>query len=404
MMFQQSNLSTKPLRCQPSSQPVQAQFPAVLFSSPHHQSIWTFPCHRMTKIKLFPSPGWKLQASATPLVTLISVLPKQIQQTLALTTPRLPKQRPQLPLRIRLPRNKLPLMRRPPRRLPKRKQRTKLQPRRQRRRLAARQKRRSKRLLLSAPRPKRNRKPLRKPQQCPSWTCRCLTSRPLTLRFLISRHLTSRSPTSRLLSSICQSSICQRWTCRRWTCQRLTHLRRLRRNSRLRTLRFQNFPHPNSRHLVLIFQRLIFQRSRHQRSPYQRHPAFPVLNPTTSQPTLQQKISIRKRIETNGQLRPNLYTRMPIRLQRKLKLRPVNSETLQTQRKNLPRLLRTKLARLDWGERSFVSVHSPRDTRGRNDQKLYSLVMFTRLYKIHLLQLVLTPNITAPLQRSAQSW
>lgn len=75
-------------------------------------------------------------------------------------------------------------------------------------------------------------------------------------------------------------------------------------------------------------------------------------------------------------------------INRKLKQKHVSSETLLTQRRKLPRLLRTKLARLESEERSFVFVHSTRDTRRRKHQQLYSLVMLATvdsimLYGIH---------------------
>jgi len=68
---------------------------------------------------------------------------------------------------------------------------------------------------------------------------------------------------------------------------------------------------------------------------------------------------------------------------RSLKLRPVISETLLMQRRNLPRLLRTKLARPDWEERSFAFVRSTRDTREGITKQSYSLVVFTRCNKVN---------------------
>merc|ERR1711935_1282514 len=246
-----------------------------------------------------------------------------------------PMSKPLLTRRLRSKR--LPPKKRLLRKKPREKQRKKPQLRRQKRRRAARQNSRSKNKLFSVQtaRRKQNRPKKLLQQKHPNWTWEFLTSRHRTSRFPISRHLTSRFPISRHRTSVSRhpSLTCQRLTCRRLTCQ--AH------PSMIWTLKSLTL-----RHLTL---------------------ASLLPHPITDPQTLMTILS-HKKSKTNGQLKRKRRTRMPTTLQRNTKPRPRGSERLQRKKGKLPRLLRTKLARLESEEKSFVFVRPTRDTRGATSE------------------------------------
>merc|ERR1711935_1050160 len=269
-----------------------------------------------------------------------------------------PMSKPLLTRRLRSKR--LPPKKRLLRKKPREKQRKKPQLRRQKRRRAARQNSRSKNKLFSVQtaRRKQNRPKKLLQQKHPNWTWEFLTSRHRTSRFPISRHLTSRFPISRHRTSVSRhpSLTCQRLTCRRLTCQAHPSMIWTLKSLTLRHLTLASLL-PSS-----ICQRLIFQR----RQAF-RHQAFPLPHPITDPQTLM-TISSHKKSKTNGQLKRKRRTRMPTTLQRNTKPRPRGSERLQRKKGKLPRLLRTKLARLESEEKSFVFVRPTRDTRGATSE------------------------------------
>merc|ERR1711935_996896 len=242
-----------------------------------------------------------------------------------------PMSKPLLTRRLRSKR--LPPKKRLLRKKPREKQRKKPQLRRQKRRRAARQNSRSKNKLFSVQtaRRKQNRPKKLLQQKHPNWTW----------EFLTSRH---------------RSLTCQRLTCRRLTCQAPPSMIWTLKSLTLRHLTLASLL-PSS-----ICQRLIFQR----RQAF-RHQAFPLPHPITDPQTLM-TISSHKKSKTNGQLKRKRRTRMPTTLQRNTKPRPRGSERLQRKKGKLPRLLRTKLARLESEEKSFVFVRPTRDTRGATSE------------------------------------